>query len=207
MRLLLAGRSCLGRSSSRATFGGTSCLMPACNPWWPSSPFTNVMESMRMKNPLSVAKLLAASAFVALAGCASLPSPEVMKAETAAYQLPKLPDAGKAIVYVVRPSSLGGLVRFNVFVDDQEAASEMGWTRSSQYIYFNLVPGDHKIYSKAENWAETQVSVKAGDIVFIQQEPAMGIIMARNNLLKIEDLPGKYHVKTLTLGTISKTDK
>lgn len=61
--------------------------------------------------------------------------------------------------------------------------------------------------SKAENWAETSVSVKAGDIVFIQQDPAMGIIMARNSVLRIEDLPGKYHVKTLTLGTIIKTDK
>lgn len=143
----------------------------------------------------------------ALTGCASLPSTEVMKAETATYQLPKLPDAGKAIVYVVRPSGLGGLIRFNVFVDDQEAPSEMGYTRSSQYIYFQITPGDHKIYSKAENWAETLVSVKAGDIIYIQQEPSMGIVMARNNIFKLEDYQGKYHVKTLTLGTVLKAEK
>ncbi|MGI0035821.1 MAG: DUF2846 domain-containing protein [Nitrososphaera sp.] len=130
-----------------------------------------------------------------------------MKAETATYQLPKLPDAGKAIVYVVRPSGLGGLIRFNVFVDDQEAPSEMGYTRSSQYIYFQITPGDHKIYSKAENWAETLVSVKAGDIIYIQQEPSMGIVMARNNIFKLEDYQGKYHVKTLTLGTVLKAEK
>jgi hypothetical protein len=83
----------------------------------------------------------------------------------------------------------------------------MGYTRSSQYIYFSLPPGDHKIYSKAENWAETLVSAKAGDIIFIQQDPSMGFIMARNNILKVEDYQGKYLVKTLAIGTILKSEK
>jgi hypothetical protein len=155
----------------------------------------------------SFVSALALGVLVLATGCASLPSPEAMKAETATFQLPKLPDAGKAIVYVVRPSGLGGLVRFNVFVDDQEAPSEMGYTRASQYIYFQVTPGEHKIYSKAENWAELQLSAKAGDIFFIQQEPTMGFIMARNNLSKLEEVPGKYHVKTLTVGTLIKTEK
>jgi hypothetical protein len=142
-----------------------------------------------------------------LTGCASLPSPEVMKTETATFQLPKQPDAGKALVYVVRPQGPGGLIRFNVFVDDQEAASEMGYTRGSQYIYFHVTPGDHKIYSKAENWAEAQISAKAGEIIFIQQDPSMGIVMARNSISRIEELQGKYFVKKLELGTIIKTDK
>lgn len=145
--------------------------------------------------------------FSLLTGCASLPSPEAMKAATASYQLPKLPEPDKAIVYVVRPSPLAGLIQFNVFVDDQEAQSEMGYTRSSQYIYFNVSPGEHKIYSKAENWAEINVSAKANDIIFIQQEPSIGFIMARNDLLKLEDYQGKYHVKTLTVGTIIKPEK
>ena len=160
-----------------------------------------------MQSRTSIVTYVLACAVVALTGCASLPSPEAMKAETANFQLPKLPENGKAIVYVVRPSNLGGLIRFNVFVDDQEDASEVGYTRSSQYIYFNLLPGEHKLYSKAENWAETLVTAKAGDIIFIQQEPSMGIIMARNNVFKLEDYQGKYHVKTLTLGTILKAEK
>lgn len=142
-----------------------------------------------------------------LAGCASLPSPEVMKAEIATYQLPKSPDQGKAMVYVVRPSGLGGIVRFNVFLNDQEPESEMGYTRASQYVYFSVPPGDHKIYSKAENWAEILASVKAGDIIFIQQEPSIGIIMARNSLSLLQDYEGKYLVKILTLGTLIKTEK
>ena len=82
----------------------------------------------------------------------------------------------------------------------------MGYTRSSQYIYFNLPPGNHTIYSKAENWAEIGVYAKTGDIIFIQQEPEMGAFMARNNLFRLEDYVGKYHVKTLTVGTILKTN-
>ena len=160
-----------------------------------------------MQNRKLIATFLVACAATVLASCASLPSPEVMKAETANFQLPKLPEQGKAMVYVVRPSSLGGLIRFNVFVNDQEASSEMGYTRGSQYIYFSIPPGEHKVYSKAENWAEILISAKAGDIIFIYQEPNMGIIMARNNIFKVEDYQGKYHVKTLTVGTIIKTEK
>lgn len=142
-----------------------------------------------------------------MTGCATLPSPEVMRAETQSYSLPRLPEKDKAIIYVVRPSSLGTFIRFNVFLNDQEANSEMGFTRGTQYIYFNVNPGKHKIYSKAENWAETDVDAKSGDIIFIQQEPAMGVIMARNNIFKIDELQGKYNVKTLTPGTILKSEK
>lgn len=148
-----------------------------------------------------------AFAALGLGGCASLPSPEVMKAETANYQLPKQPEAGKAIVYVVRPSSAGGLVRFNVFLGDQEPASEMGYTRAAQYIQFNVAPGSHKISSKAENWSELEVQAKAGEAIFIQQETNFGIIMARNTLVRLDDVTGKYHVKTLTPGTMLKADK
>jgi len=143
----------------------------------------------------------------ALTGCASLPSPEAMKAEVASFQLPKMPEAEKAMVYVVRPHRLGRIIRFNVFVDDQEAASEMGYTRGKQYIYFQVVPGDHKIYSKAENWAEVRISAKAGEIIFIEQDPSMGGFMARNDIAKIDEVPGKYHVKNLELGTLIKLDK
>ena len=158
-------------------------------------------------NRISFSTIVMALFLVAVTGCASLPTPDAMRAEVKDFQLPKLPDQGNAMVYVVRPSGLGGLIRFNVFVDDQEAASEMGYTRSSQYIYFQVPPGSHRIYSKAENWAEANIDVKPGEILFIEQEPAMGIIMARNSINQIADYQGKYHVKTLSLGTIIKEQK
>lgn len=143
---------------------------------------------------------------VLVAGCATPPPAETMKAEIAGYQLPKGPPAGRALVYVVRPSAVGGLVRFNVFVDDQADGAEVGYTRANQYIYFSLAPGEHKIYSKAENWADLVLTLKAGDIVFVQQEVGVGMIMARNSLSRLEDYQGRYYVKTLSEGTIHKPE-
>ncbi|MSQ18848.1 MAG: DUF2846 domain-containing protein [Betaproteobacteria bacterium] len=139
-----------------------------------------------------------------LAGCASLPTPEEMKAAAANYQLPHLPEAGKAMIYVVRPTTYGGVIRFNVFVGNQEASSEVGYTRANQYIYFSVPPGQHTIYSKAENWADLTVSVKAGEVAFVQQHVAMGLIIARNTLAPIQEYEGKFHVRYLTVGTILK---
>ena len=51
------------------------------------------------------------------------------------------------------------------------------------------------------------MTAKAGDIIFIEQEPTMGIIMTRNSTFKLEDYMRKYHVKTLKVGAIMKTDK
>jgi len=152
-------------------------------------------------------KLLALLTFVGLfQGCATLPSTEQMKAEIAGYQLPKQPSSGKALVYVVRPSGIGGLIRFNVFVDSKEDNAEVGYTRGGQYIYFSVQPGTRKILSKAENWAEMSINVKAGEILYLQQEPAFGVVIARNNIFPIEQTQGIYYIKTLTSGTLIKPD-
>jgi hypothetical protein len=47
-----------------------------------------------MKKTIAIARILTVCAFLAMTGCASLPSPEVMKSETAAYQLPDNADDG-----------------------------------------------------------------------------------------------------------------
>jgi hypothetical protein len=62
-----------------------------------------------------------------VAGCAT-PSltPEEMQADVASFRLPQEPGPGSGMIYVVRPSPLGGLIRFNVFLNDQNDASEMG---------------------------------------------------------------------------------
>ena len=151
--------------------------------------------------------LFAAVVIAITSGCAGLPTPEVMKAETANFVLPKLPEPNKAIVYVFRPSSLGALIRFNVFVDNQEANSEMGFTRGNQYIHFNIAPGQSKILSKAENWAELEVNAKPGDIIFIRQEVSMGLIMARNTIVESPDYEGKSQIKSRSIGTMIKQDK
>lgn len=129
-----------------------------------------------------------------------------MKAAVANYQLPLQPPPGKALVFVVRPSGGANIVRFNVYVDSKDDASEIGYTRSGQYIYFSLPPGSHRIYSKAENWAELQLSVNAGDVIFLKQEPNIGLFMAGNSLYQVDDIEGKYQVKRLAKGEMLKVD-
>lgn len=172
------------------------------------------------------AKLLTAAAVTSLlitgSGCSLWPwsksapaqsaapvaaAPATQPANAADALLPKLPEPGKAIVYVLRPSSQAMLIRFNVFVDDQKDSSEVGYTRSGQYIYFNLQPGQHKIYSKAEEWAETTLSVREGDIVFLRQEPAQGAYSSVNTIDRVPDDEGRTQLKHLSLGTLRQPNR
>ncbi|MBE9535880.1 MAG: DUF2846 domain-containing protein [Proteobacteria bacterium] len=130
-----------------------------------------------------------------------------MALEVEGYTLPVKKEDGSALVYVVRPSFLGKLIRFNVFLDGKEIESEMGYTRGKQYIYFYVSPGTHQISSKAENWADITIDAKAGELIFIKQDVKMGLIMARNQISQIDIVEGKYHVLNTELGTIIKTRK
>jgi hypothetical protein len=137
-------------------------------------------------------------------GCAKLPSREVMQKEIEGFELPKRPQADKGMIYILRPSSLGGIVRFNVHVDSKEENSEIGYTRGGQYLFFDVSPGQHEIWSNAENWGQLIVNVEKGKVAYIKQNPKMGIMFARNKLSQIDEVEGKYHVKKLNLGTFKE---
>jgi len=152
--------------------------------------------------------------FFILLGCTNLPSSQTrlneMNAHDANYQLPKLPENEKAIVYVVRPSIDCKPYSFFVFIDILKPETEMGSTKGGQYIYFDLIPGEHKIISKVDYWntvAEINISVKAGDIIFLEQEPDMGFITLNNKILPLQDYQGKYYVKTLARGIFSNQNQ
>ncbi|MBL6989952.1 MAG: hypothetical protein ISR65_09245 [Bacteriovoracaceae bacterium] len=137
-----------------------------------------------------------------LSACSMLPSKEEMEKQLVNFKLPSKPKKNKSMIYVVRPSALGGLIRFNVFLDNKKDSSEKGWNRSMQHIYFSVTPGKHKIYSKAENWAEIDIEVAKGQTKFIKQNTEFGIIMARNSLEHLDELNGKYYVKNTSQGEI-----
>ena len=145
--------------------------------------------------------------FLLAINCASAPSRETMQTEIKGFELPQKPSKDSALVYVVRPFTLGGAIRFNVFLDDQNDSSEMGYTRANEHVFFYTKPGKCKILSKAENWAELNLELKAGQTTFIQQNPEMGIIMARNSLTQLDELQGLYFVKNTNIGTILKEKK
>lgn len=149
-------------------------------------------------------KICVGLAFLLFAGCATtVPTADEMKEDIAGYELPHKPEEGKSLVYVVRPSTFGGLVRFKVYVDGKEEVSNVGYTRGGQYIYFNVEPGEHHIYSRAENWAELFVETTEGSITFLQQRASMGVLFARNSLEFLPSYHGTYEVKRLKPGTLS----
>lgn len=142
-----------------------------------------------------------------LVSCATIPGPEELKKAIEGYTLPVQGLSDKALVYIVRPGFYGSIIKFNVHLDDKFPSSEMGFTQGNEYIYFFTAPGAQKIYSLAENWAEIEINPKAGETIFIKQNPSLGILYARNELEVIEELEGKYHVKSLRPGRIIKAHK
>lgn len=141
-----------------------------------------------------------------ICGCATV-TREQMEKDTSNFTLPHKPNQKLATVYIVRPEFLGALIRFNVFLDDQNDESEMGWTKGTQHIYFYVTPGKHTIYSKAENWAQTTINAHPGEILFIRQDPSMGFLIAQNSILSIDAVEGRYHVLKTERGEILKFEK
>jgi hypothetical protein len=152
-------------------------------------------------------KLMASLAFSFLiAGCAGVSRQDMLK-ESEGFQLPGDADKvpGKAMVYVVRPSAVGTLVRFNVFVDNtKEDSLEAGFNRGAQHFWFTVAPGPHKLLSVAENTADMEIDFKADSVYYVRQDAKMGIVMARNNLVQIDEVEGKYNLKKTKLGTVKR---
>nr|WP_256679491.1 hypothetical protein [Pseudomonas sp. Fl4BN1] len=96
---------------------------------------------------------------------------------------------------------------FNVFLDGNESDLEMGYNHGERYIYFYIIHGRHEVNSKAKNWADMPVTVKAGEVIYLKQEVEVGVMIARNSLKVLSDVEGRYLVKDAVLGTIAKESK
>nr|WP_306108702.1 hypothetical protein [Pseudomonas sp. Fl4BN1] len=60
---------------------------------------------------------------------------------------------------------------------------------------FNEFWRQHVIRSKAENWADMPVTIKAGEVIYLKQEVEVGVMMARNSLKVLSNVEGRYLVK------------
>lgn len=98
------------------------------------------------------------------------------------------PPDGKALIYIVRPSSyFGAAIKFRVSCDNNSIGSTMG----GQFIYTIVQPGRHEFKSEAENDAKLFLLTEANKTYYIEQEVKMGIIVARNKLVRLNDIKGK----------------
>ena len=97
------------------------------------------------------------------------------------------PPDGKALVYILRPTSFGGIVIMEVTSN----GNYIGATGGGRYIYAILEPGNNTLVSKAENKSELQIVLEAGKTYYFEQKVKMGIIMARNELIRLDDAEGR----------------
>lgn len=153
-------------------------------------------RALRARVPLLLLTLLM------LAGCAGVTREDMLR-EADAFDLPGQREPGKASVYIVRPSGVGTLIRFNVFVDKLDVDTlEAGFTRGREYLHFNVGPGQRTIFSVAENTATMTLGFRPDSTYFIRQDAQMGFVMARNSLALMDSVEGKYYVRRTTPGTL-----
>ncbi len=92
----------------------------------------------------------------------------------------------KALIYVVRPTSVGFAIKSFFLCDDDI----LGINRGSSYFFAYLDPGKHVFWSKSENVDALELQVEAGHTYYIQQHVRMGGFRARTKLEVLNETDG-----------------
>lgn len=102
------------------------------------------------------------------------------------------PAEGKAVVYIVRPAKLGGLVNFRFFHNDKY----IGKFNAVKYMRYECDPGEHLFWAKSENRDFMTAELEAGKIYLVEAIPQMGGLKAGVKLAPV-DLNASPKEKTL----------
>jgi hypothetical protein len=109
--------------------------------------------------------------------------------DSIAENRPPIPDS--AIVYIIRPSIVAMAVPMRLDCD----SFQVGWVGIKSYLYTILPPGDHVFKAKSENESDLKLTLEAGKIYFINQEPRMGFAYARVKLKPLTEEEGRKYLK------------
>jgi hypothetical protein len=90
--------------------------------------------------------------------------------------------ADKAVVYIVRPSSVGFAISFTYF----DGTKFIGKFNGPRYIRYECDPGYHLFWARSENRDYIEADVDAGRIYFIEAIPRMGAIKAALQLIPLD---------------------
>ena len=151
---------------------------------------------------LGLLATLIAGVGVGVGGCAVTMSEDEVKAVAATVTLPQLPAPGQAIVYVVRPLLEGFAIPTRVYLDEQTPAANVGYTLGNEHIWFNVSPGRHTIFSKADNWGIIAIDCHPGDVIFIEQVIGLSLPTIRNDLRLLTEHHGKFWLKHTQPGSM-----
>ena len=147
--------------------------------------------------------MLGISFLFGAAGCASVPMESAERTTTAKKFNP--PSEGSSGLYIYRPSSLGGALKKDIWVDGKCIGE------SAPYVFFyEEVEGDksHKVSTESEfSPNDLIVKVKSGMHYFIRQYIKFGVFVGGAGLELVDEEKGKKEVSELdmaTKGTCSK---
>lgn len=131
--------------------------------------------------------LLAAIPAVMLSACATT------------QQVVDIPDqnttvasSAKARIYVMRPSIIGAASGFTVY----DGKQFIGMTYSKGCLSWERKPGKVELVSKGENTSKLNFTAYKGMTYYFKQNPAIGLMGPRNNLVKISSEQGKKYLET-----------
>ena len=154
-----------------------------------------------MRTTITCAALLLS--YLAMTGCASVPM-EGME-ETSIAKKFNPPVEGSSGLYIYRPSSLGGALKKDIWVDGKCIGE------SAPYVFFyEEVEGDksHKVSTESEfSPNDLIVKFKSGMHYFIRQYIKFGVFVGGAALELVDEGKGKKEVSELdmaTKGTCSK---
>jgi len=104
-------------------------------------------------------------------------------------------DKETARIYVIRPSTFGSAVTFNIFQDEKP----VGKLGPMSFLLWDVKTntGAIKIESKSENTAMITIQPQPGKNYYIMQKVQMGVIVARTKLELIPEQQAIEYLKKL----------
>jgi hypothetical protein len=103
--------------------------------------------------------------------------------------------ADKAVVYFVRPTSLGFAINFSYF----DSTQLIGRFNGPKYIRYECKPGRHLFWARSENRDFIEADLEAGKIYFIEAQVKMGAVKAAVKLKPLDPNDPEQMKKVLKL--------
>ena len=124
-------------------------------------------------------------AAVALAGCASGPAYEEYESQIQAV------GDGDGRIYMYRTSSLGAAVQPAITVN----GDAVGKAVPKGFFYVDLAPGDYTIAASTEAKRSLDVTLDAGEEMYVRLEIKMGAFVGHIKPVLVETAVGKEEIK------------
>lgn len=113
------------------------------------------------------------------------------------------PSDSEALVYVVRPATVGFAIKLWAFADKDA----IGVTKGRMYISGKVAPGKHVFWAKAENISALELNVKPGKTYYLKQSVRMGAFKARVKLEVISKEEWEKNVKKCSYAKLTAGGK